>query len=61
MHLVFDFVDSSSNSGSEMLHTDVDVLHGVVGVWVVEDKGFLDFLVVVSELLDLWSFRWILK
>ena len=40
-----------------MLHTDVDVLHGVVGVWVVEDKGFLDFLVVVSELLDLWSFR----
>jgi len=37
-----------------MLHSDVNVFHCVVGVWVVEDERFLDFLVMVSEFLDLW-------
>ena len=55
MNLVFNFVDSSCNSSSEMLHADVNVFHSVVGVWIVEDEGFLDFLVMISELLHLWS------
>lgn len=29
-------------------------LHGVVGVFVVEDEGFLDELVVSLQLVDLW-------
>lgn len=29
-------------------------LHGVVGVFVVEDEGFLDELVVALQLVDLW-------
>lgn len=29
-------------------------LHGVVGVLVVKDKGFLDQLVVSFQLVDLW-------
>lgn len=29
-------------------------LHGVVGVLVVEDQGFLDELVVSFQLVDLW-------
>lgn len=37
-----------------MLHADVNVFHGVAGVWVVENKRFLDLLVMMSELLDLW-------
>ena len=56
-YLVFDFVDSSRDGGSEVFHADVNVFHGVVGVWVVENKSFLDLLVMVSELLDLRSFH----
>ena len=37
-----------------MLHADVDVFHRVAGVRVVEDERFLDLLVMMSELLDLW-------
>lgn len=29
-------------------------LHGVIGVFVVEDEGFLDELVVALQLVDLW-------
>lgn len=29
-------------------------LHGVVGVFVVEDESFLDELVVSLQLVDLW-------
>ena len=32
----------------------MNVFHGVVGVWVVEDERFLDLLVMMRELLDLW-------
>ena len=36
-----------------MFHADVDVFHGVVGVWVVEHQSLLDLLVVHCQLLHL--------
>ena len=54
-YLVLNFVDGTSNGSSQVLHTNVNVFHSVVCVWIVENKSFLDFLVMVGELLDLWS------
>ena len=33
----------------------MNMFHSVVGMWVVENKGFLDFLMMVSKLFNLWS------
>ena len=55
MYLVFNFVDCAGNGCSQMFHTNMDMFHSVVSVWIVEDKGFLNFLMMVSKLFNLWS------
>ena len=55
MYLVFNFVDCAGNGCSQMFHTNMNMFHSVVGVWIVKDKGFLNFLMMVSKLFNLWS------
>lgn len=55
LYLVFNFVDCAGNGCSQMFHTNMNMFHSVVGVWIVKDKGFLNFLMMVSKLFNLWS------
>jgi len=51
--LILHFVDGPGDGGEELLPAHTDMLHGVVGVLVVEDEGLLDELVVTLQLVDL--------
>ena len=55
LYLVFNFVDCAGNGCSQMFHTNMNMFHSVVGVWIVKDKGFLNFLMMVSKFFNLWS------